>query len=98
MLACDETAVLKETKCHFMDLKFMWDCNYKRHPLHRKKNTPEYIAKHFDDWPNSGVSFAECELVFDGVHSHRAHEHVGWSCFLSDATSGSRTSQEMVDD
>ncbi|CAN6276571.1 unnamed protein product [Urochloa humidicola] len=63
MLACDETAALREPKCHFMDLKFTFDCNYRRHIKHRKKHAPKELAKYFADWPNSGVSFDECELV-----------------------------------
>ncbi|CAN6338798.1 unnamed protein product [Urochloa humidicola] len=63
MLACDETAVLREPKCHFMDLKFFFDCNYRRHLKHRKRHAPKDLAKYFGDWPNSGVSFDECELV-----------------------------------
>ncbi|CAL4969185.1 unnamed protein product [Urochloa decumbens] len=72
MLACDDTASMRNPKCHFMDLKFNWDCNYKRHPLHRKKHPSEYLAKYFADWPNSGVCFEECELVLVPWYQHGA--------------------------
>ncbi|CAL4916489.1 unnamed protein product [Urochloa decumbens] len=72
MLACDETAAMRDPKCHFMDLKFNWDCNYKRHPMHRKRYSSEYLAKYFADWPNSGVCFEECSLVLVPWYQHSA--------------------------
>ncbi|KAF8659737.1 hypothetical protein HU200_058197 [Digitaria exilis] len=64
MLACDVLTSFREPKCHFLDLKFFWDCNYRRHPLHRVKPEPKKLATYFDVWPNSGVTFSECQLVF----------------------------------
>ncbi|CAL4886813.1 unnamed protein product [Urochloa decumbens] len=63
MLACDETAVMREPKCHFLDLKFSLTTHYRRHRNFRVKLDPKQLAELFDDWPNSGVSFSECELV-----------------------------------
>ncbi|KAF8781286.1 hypothetical protein HU200_000599 [Digitaria exilis] len=65
MLACDVLTSFREPKCHFLDLKFfVRDCNYRRHPLHRVKPEPKKLATYFDVWPNSGVTFSECQLVF----------------------------------
>ncbi|RCV18671.1 hypothetical protein SETIT_3G321000v2 [Setaria italica] len=63
MLACDMSTVLREPKSHFMDLMFSYICDYRRHPRNCVKHDPKSLAKFFDDWPRSGVSFSECRLV-----------------------------------
>ncbi|RCV32700.1 hypothetical protein SETIT_7G024200v2 [Setaria italica] len=41
----------------------MYICGYRRHSRLRLKHDPKSLAKFFDDWPRSGVSFSECRLV-----------------------------------
>nr|CAB3489639.1 unnamed protein product [Digitaria exilis] len=88
ILSIADGDALGEPKCHFLDLKFFWDCNYRRHPLHRVKPEPKKLATYFDVWPNSGVTFSECQLLFDGVLSFRTHEQLGWSTIPSFASCG----------
>ena len=51
------------TKCTIHMLLLQAVYNYRRSPKNRVKHGTMEWSKFVDDWPHSGVSFSECEVV-----------------------------------